>query len=279
MKSAAWAIERLRAVSRSERGASSVAFLLRNILRLVRPRGKQILSNLALAYPESTPAWRRDLRRHLYDHLGWMVTEILALQHDSERVFSWVEEVRNARYIEEPLSQGRGVLFLSGHYGNWELLAAWYAQYLRARGHRDFFIVSQSTKDKDIARLIAQYRQHAGIRLLPKNTSTLEFVKLLKAGGHIAALADISWIGGIRLPFMGHMCTHTTGPAVLGMLASVPIVPVAMYRNGPFRHTVEFFPPVVVPEEGDKRHRVEQATRSVIGALETMIAPQPVRRL
>lgn len=275
MKVAVWAIEGLRLISRSERCRSSVALLLRNILRLVRPRGERILSNLALVYPESTESWRRDLRRRLYDHLGWLVTEVLTLQRDPTQALSWVEEVRNVHHIERPLAEGRGVLFLSGHYGNWELLAAWYAQFLKARGFENFHVVSQSTRDKDIARLIEQYRENAGIRLLSKGTSTLEIVRVLKAGGHIAALADISWLGGIRLPFLGHECTHTTGPAVLGTLAFVPIIPVAIYRKGPFRHAVEFFPPIPVPAENNRMLRIERMTQSVIGALETMINRQP----
>jgi KDO2-lipid IV(A) lauroyltransferase len=249
--------------------------LLCALLKSISPRGERILSNLSLAYPGSTEAWRKDLRRRLYEHLGWMVTEILALQRDPRQAFDWIEEVRNRRYVEEPLAEGKGVLFLSGHYGNWELLAAWYAQYLSEKGFNGFYIISQSTKDKDIARLIARYRLNAGIKLLPKTTSTLEMVRLLKSGAHIAALADISWIGGILLPFMGHSCTHTTGPAVLGTLASVPIVPVAIYRKGPFRHAVEFFPPLPVPEEKNRRLKTELLTRGVADALEKMIAPRP----
>jgi KDO2-lipid IV(A) lauroyltransferase len=275
LKPAAWAIEGLGALAKGGWRGSCVAFLLCALLKSIAPRGNRILSNLSLVYPESTPAWRKDLRRRLYEHLAWMVTEILVLQRNPLQVFDWIEEVSNDHYIEKPLTEGKGVLFLSGHYGNWELLAAWYANYLSQRGFHDFYIVSQSTRDKDIARLIARYRQNAGIKLLPKTTSTLEMVKLLKSGAHIAALADISWIGGVVLPFMGHPCTHTPGPAVLGTLASVPIVPVALYRKGPFRHRVEFSPPLPVPEEKNRRLKAELLTGEVSRALEKIIAPQP----
>jgi KDO2-lipid IV(A) lauroyltransferase len=212
----------------------------------------------------------------LYDHLGWMVTEILALQRDPAQALDWVEETRGERYVEEALSGGKGLLFLSGHYGNWELLAAWYAQYIKNRRNAGgFHIVSQEIRDKDISRLVARYRQNAGINLLPKQISTLEIVRLLKSGGHIAALADISWLGGLVLPFMGHPCTNAPGPAVLGLLSSAPIVPAAIYRRGPFRHVVEFFPPLPVPEEQDRRLKIERLTLKVNAALERMIAPQP----
>jgi KDO2-lipid IV(A) lauroyltransferase len=275
LKPAAYAIEALRALAKRGRRASCAAFLLCGLLKFIAPRGKRILSNLSLAYPESELEWRKDLRCRLYEHLGWMLTEILVLQRNPLQALDWIEEVRNERYIEKPLTEGKGVLFLSGHYGNWELLAAWYAQYLLQKGFHNFYIVSQGTRDKDIARLIARYRENAGIKLLPKTTSTLEMVKLLKSGAHVAALADISWIGGVVLPFMGHSCTHTTGPAILGTLASVPIVPVAIYRKGPFRHRVEFFPPLPVPEEKNRRLKTELLTREVVAALEKMIAPRP----
>jgi KDO2-lipid IV(A) lauroyltransferase len=249
--------------------------LLCAILKTFAPRGKRILSNLALVYPESGDAWRKDLRRRLYEHLGWMVAEILALQRDPAQALDWVEETRGAHHIEEVLAAGKGLLFLSGHYGNWELLAAWYAQYMKKLGASGFYIVSRKMKDKDISRLTDQYRLNAGIKLLSRRTSTLEIVKLLKSGKHIAALADIAWPEGVVLPFMGHPCTHTAGPAVLGTLASVPIVPVAIYRRGPFRHAVEFFPPLAVPEEKNRRLKIEALTREVGAALERMIAPQP----
>jgi KDO2-lipid IV(A) lauroyltransferase len=275
VKAAVWALEGLRGLARPGWRASCVASLFSAVLKICAPRGKRVLSNLALIYPESGNAWRKDLRRRLYEHLAWTATEILALQRDPAQALGWVEKVYGEDTVEEVLAEKKGLLFLSGHYGNWELLAAWYAQYAKRRGMDDFYIVSQDMRDKDISALVTRYRRNAGIKLLPKNTPTLEIVKLLKSGKHIAILADISWLGGIVLPFMGYPCTHTTGPAVLGTLASVPIVPVAIYRREPFRHTVEFFPPLAVPRESNRRLRMETLTRDVIAALEKIIAPQP----
>jgi KDO2-lipid IV(A) lauroyltransferase len=244
-------------------------------LKTFAPRGERILSNLALIYPDSSDAWRKDLRRRLYEHLAWMVTEILALQRDPARALGWVEEVRGMSWIEAVWAGGRGVLLLSGHYGNWELLAAWYAQYMKKRGTNDFYVITQKIKDRDISRLVERYRLNAGINLLPREISTLEIVRILKSGKHVAVLADISCQGGLALPFMGRLCTHTPGPAVLGMLASVPIVPVAIFRRGPFRHVVEFFPPLPVPEEKNRRLKTETMTLNVSAALGKMISLQP----
>jgi len=234
-----------------------------------------VLSNLALVYPESTKAWRVQVRRHLYDHLGWMATEYLALQHDPAQTLDWVKEVHNFHYVEELVAKKKGALLISGHYGNWELLAAWYVQYAGKRGFHNAYGIVQDVKDKDIDRLIARYRRNANLNVLSKNTSTLEIVKLLKKGAHVYTMPDVSWGGGLVLPFMGQPCTNSTGPAVLGLLASVPIIPAAIYRKAPFRHEVVFYPPLQVPEEADRRVKIELLTREINSALEKMIAPQP----
>jgi len=100
-------------------------------------------------------------------------------------------------------------------------------------------------------------------------------VRLLKEGARVAVLTDVSWVGGVRLPFMGQVCTNTVGPAILSILASVPILPLGIYRRAPFRHAVRFFPPLAASEGGGKRSRAEALTLRMNQVLEMMIAPRP----
>ena len=275
MKAAAWPLEGLRLFAKQGWRASCIASLLRGILKIFAPRGKMILSNLALVYPESTSEWRDQIRRSIYDNLSWTVAELLTLQRDPAQAFDWVEEVHNFRYVEESAANGKGVLLLTGHFGNWELLAAWYAQNLKKRSVHSFYAVAQNVKDKDIDRLVARYRRNAGVNFLHKKTSTLELVKLLNSGTHIGVLPDVSWSGGLVLPFMGRPCTNSIGPAVLGVLSSVSLVPVAIFRKAPFRHEIVFYPPLQVPEETDRRVKIELLTRAINSALGNIIASRP----
>jgi len=275
MKAAAWAVEGLRLFAKRGWRASCLASLLRGTLRTFAPRGKMALSNLALAYPESTKEWRARTRRSVYDNLGWTVTEVLTLQRDTSQALDWVKKVHNAHYVEELIAKGKGAILLSGHYGNWELLASWYVQYFEKSGLRSAYGIAQNVKDTDINRLIARYRSNSNLNVLSKDTSTLEIVKLLKGGAHVYTMPDVSWVGGIVLPFMGQTCTTSAGPAALALLASVPIIPVAIYRKAPFQHEVVFSPPLQVPDEKERRMKMELLTREINSALENMIAPQP----
>ena len=275
MKFAVRALRLFQAFSKPGWRADAVAAFFSGLLKLLSPRRKRIDSNLALVYPERDRAWRARIRRQLYEHLAWTVTELLVLQRDPKQALHWVESVEGLHWVEEVRAQGRGVLFLSAHFGNWELLAAWYAQAQKRDEGADFHIVSQEIRDREISGLLREYRERCGIGLLPKGTSTLEFVRLLRGGAQIALLADISWLDGVKLPFMGHECTNTTGPAVISMLASVPVIPVGIYRTSPFRHQVRFFPPLPVPDTRDRRRRAELLTLEINRALEEIVAPRP----
>ena len=275
MKIAVWVLEGLRIFAKPGWRASCLAYLLQGLLKLFTPRGKRVLSNLALIYPESSRKWRVKTRQRLYNHLGLMATEVLALQRDPAQAFDWVEEVYDAHYAEEAFAREEGAIILSAHCGNWELLAAWYAQYSGKKGDHDFYGIMQDMKDKNIDRLVTRYRRNAGINFLSRSTSTFEMVKLLKSGAHIGVLPDVSWRGGLTLPFMGQPCTNSIGPAVIGLLSAVPIIPVAIYRKAPFRHEVVFFPPLQVPEETDRRIRIELFVREINTALEKIIRARP----
>ena len=230
------------------------------LLKLIHPRAKVIDENLKLAYPHSPEQWRKDIRSQVYENIAWTVTELLALQRDPAQAFKWVHKVRNMEIADELLADKHGVIFLSGHFGNWELLAGWYAQYALNHGHK-LYIVTQEIHDQDISRYIERIRHNVKIELIPKTTSLHKFTHMLKNGAHIALLNDIAGSCEVMVPFMGHAATNMPGPAVMSMLSGAPIVPVFIYRDAPFEHEVEFLEPVKMP---DKSLSHDERMRSII---------------
>ena len=264
-----------QAIARPGWRGRAVASFFYGLLRLVGPRGRRIDSNLRLVYPEKDGEWRRAFRRRVYDGLAWTLTETLALQRDPGQAMDWVSPAEGEEVLDGLFNDGGGALILTGHIGNWELLGSWYAQTLRARLDRPLYVVYQEIHDADIAALVREYRERSGMSVLPKETSTLEIARLLREGAHIAILADVSWVGGVLLPFMGRPCTNSMGPSVLAMLASVPIIPLAIYREAPFRHRVRILPPLHLSREGDRHARLERMTLEINHALERLIDIQP----
>ena len=254
------AIRTLQAFANTGLRGRMTASFLSGMLKLIHPRAKVIDDNLKLGYPDSPAQWREDIKGQVYENLAWTVTELLALQHDPSQVFTWVKNVRNLEIADRLIAQNKGAIFLSGHFGNWELLAGWYAQYSKRKGH-SLYVVTQEQSDKDITRYIEEMRRNVGIEFIPKEMSVLKYAHMLKQGAHIALLNDIAGVGEVMVPFMGHDATNMAGPAVMSMLSGAPIVPVAIYRTAPFEHEVEFFEPVKVPE-GELSH--EERMKAII---------------
>ena len=267
-------IRLLQSISHPDWRGRAVAAFLNGLLKLIRPRAKRIESNLRLVHPDWDAARRKEVRRGVYENLAWTVTELLALQRDPGQAFDWVTEVEGREVMESLFRDKRGAILLTGHFGNWELIGSWYAQML-LRHNRRLYVVYQEIHDRNISLLVNEYRERGGMLPLLKETSTLEMARMLREGAHIGILSDVSWGGGIKLPFMGQICTNSVGPAVLSMLGNAPIVPAALYRQGPFRHIARFLPPLPLPKEGKRDERLKQMTLTVNRAMEQLIEPRP----
>lgn len=275
MSAAACAVRAFQAVADAGWRGRMVYGFLYGLLKLAQPRRERIDANLRLVWPDRDAAWRRAFRARVYQNLAWTVTEVLALQRNPGQASSWISGVEGRSILDELADGGQGAIFLTGHFGNWELLGTWCAQVLKAKG-RQFYAVFQEIHDRDLSGVLRGFRERGGISVLPKETSVLEMAHRLRAGAHIAILADVSWLGGaLTLPFMGHECTNSPGPAILAMLASVPIVPLGIYRQGPFEHGVRVFPPLSISGQGSRSERIEGGTLAINRAIEAIIAPRP----
>lgn len=230
------------------------------------------MANLALAYPESSEGFRKDILRQVYRHLSWMTAEYLALQENPANSLTWVCSAEGENHLEEALKARKGVVILTGHLGNWELLAAWLCQ----SGYPLTAIV-RDPDDPDYAEAISEFRSRVGLKILPKNANMKAAVDLLRKGGFLGILADqlAGRHEGLEVPFMGHKARTFTGAASLAILAGCPIVPVFSYRVSPFNHRVLIFPPVTVPESGDRKERILELTLRCNQVIEEAIRKEP----
>lgn len=248
---------------------------LSGLLKLIHPRGKVVWENLRLAYPNSPKQWRKDIRSLMYENLAWTITEILALQREPSKIFDWIKSVKNIEIADKLIKAGKGAVFMSGHFGNWEIMAAWYAQYTKRRGHQ-MYVIAQAIHDKDVSEYVDGLRRNMGVDLMPSIYSVQKYAHLLKNGNHIALLNDVAGTNRMIVPFMGHDATNMPGPAIMAMLSGVPIVPVCIYRNAPFEHEIEFFPPIEMPDE--KLPREERLRKIILDcnlAIENFIRKRP----
>ena len=245
------------------------------LLKLIKPRGKLILENLARVYPQSSERWRLDMRSEVYKNIAWTLAETLALQRDHKQALEWVK-FKNGKILDDLMKNDRGALFLSGHFGSWELGASYLAQTIKKHG-REIYAIYQPIHDPDIDRYIREMRESCGMIMLDKNISVMKIAHMLKNGSYIILLNDVSGNGNLKVPFMGVDATNMPGPALMAMLSGCAVVPVCIYRNAPFDHEIEVFEPLKFSDDDKKNHeeRLKLITLEMNNAVGNFIKRRP----
>lgn len=233
------------------------------------------LVNLGIAFPDRTPAERRAMLRASVRNLGRTAAEICHLGSLTAAT------VRHYVTIEEPerwqatlaRAAERGTLILTGHFGNWELLA--YAHGLL--GH-PITLVHRPMNNELVDNAITDMRERAGTVSLPKKSAAKAALRALHRHQIVAIPADQNQTRryGVFAELFGLPASTTPGPARLAMLSGAPVVPVFLVRVGDSdQHRIIVLPEVEMVKTGDREADVIENTRRCNAVFETMLRRHP----
>jgi len=200
-------------------GARLAAILFR-----LQPRWGQIaLFNLQLAFPESTEAERRKIERDMVRNLGWLAAEFAHLPHYNRQNIENVIVLDGFENFAAAEGQGKGVLFLTGHMGAWEL-----KPYAHALYHRPIHFVIRQINNPRVDRLVNHYRSLSGNQPIEKRQAARTILRVLRQGGVVGILADqnAALEDSVFVDFLGVPAATTTGLARMARHSGAPVVPV-----------------------------------------------------
>jgi Kdo2-lipid IVA lauroyltransferase/acyltransferase len=243
--------------------------------RAVGPRmgvSRRARHNLARAMPELT---RRDIDRivrGMWDNLGRVVAEY---PHLGEfRVFEpggYIEPVGEINWIKEhPPQAGEHYIFVSGHFGNWEIatLGATQAGLKAVQIYRP-------PNNPIVDRLIRRARGAVGGELVAKGAAGRRAVTALQRGAHICVLIDQKMNTGIKVPFFGRDAMTEKVIARLALRYNCRVVPARVERVKGVRFRFVCEPPVELPRTGDEEEDVRTLMIRLNRRLEEWIRARP----
>ncbi len=199
----------------------------------VRIRRKTVFSNLEKALPDRKIEHRR-IAKDAYRHFGISAVEFLRMSRMAPEEIASLVEVRGMAHFYAALARNRGVIIVTAHLGNFDLLAASQA----ARGI-PLAAVSRDLHDSKVNRFWMEARMRSGLRIFRHKGDGRRILRHLKQGGVVALTADqrtSAERGGILVPFMGVSAMTGTAPAALAAVSGSPIVPVRIERQPDGRH-------------------------------------------
>ncbi|MBU2490348.1 MAG: lysophospholipid acyltransferase family protein [Proteobacteria bacterium] len=268
-----WVLRLLSFVPR--KWLSQVAVSLGNLWRLLDRRHVAIArENLALAYklPENDPFVEATLRK-VFVHLATVALEFPSLyriSRDNLDEYATFEGLENAR---EAFSHGKGILFLTAHYGNWELMALAASLKLAAPMH----VMARPLDFTPLDRVLTGLRSRTGNVVLDKDKSAGLVSLILKENGMVGILLDqnSSWFEGVYVPFFDRIACTNKGLALFALRSGSPIVPVFSTRQADGRHRVVIQSPIFMERTGDVHADVHNQTQKLNNIIEAQIRKVP----
>ncbi|MHB8636433.1 MAG: lysophospholipid acyltransferase family protein [Fimbriimonadaceae bacterium] len=234
--------------------------------RLDKKHRRRTIDNLQLAFPEWSDARRIQVAKGVFRHFGRMWVQFMRAPARTRDSIQAATEVVGLEHLLAAETLGAGILFVGGHFGNWE----WVAQWIASTG-RKLTVVQRDANQSGINTRLLKLREAAGLEVMSRGAAARGILVRMKRNEGVGLLIDQN-AGDAYVPFFGKPAGTVTGPAVISLRTQAPIIPVYAIRVGPGQYRVEFFPAVqAVPGQNP----TESITAAINANLEAIVRRYP----
>ena len=236
-----------------------------------------VLENLRRVFGEGVPdAEVERLAQAHYAHLWRLFTEFVRFRWMSAERKAAIVAVDNVEVFTRALERGKGILVLTGHFGNWEVATvAGLSQFPQMRGRIHF--VRRPIKPRWLDRFVNWRFRRAGFGVLPKRGSLDAILDRLAAGDSIVFPFDqhAGPPDGIEVDFFGHTAWTFKSLALIALASDAHVLPAASWRKDDGTHVLRFEEPLAAIACADVGEEIRRNTRAYNAALERLILRHP----
>ncbi len=229
--------------------------------------------NFRMAFPDWSATQRKAVVRGMLRNLGWMAAEFARFPKYTKENIELIVALDGHENFLEGQRRGKGVLYLTGHIGAWELSSFAHALY----GFPLHYMARRIDNPK-IDALVNGYRCLSGNRPIFKNESARVMLKVLNEAGTIGILADQNTMPqeGAFVDFFGKMASTTTGIARVALHTDAAVVPgYAIWDEASGKYRLRFEPPLELIRTGDMERDVFENTQKFTKVIEQIIRKYP----
>lgn len=234
-------------------------------------------ANLKIAFPGITESERRRLTRGTFINLGRVLGEMSQFPRATPKTLDRLIEFQFdpevfAKY-EKVKAEGRGVIIVSPHLGNWELLVFAYSALREPISY-----LARALDNPLIEDLTVRLRTRFGNRPINKTNSANLAIKILREGGILGILADVNAHPkeGVFVPFFGVPACTSSGAALLAIRTNAVIIPICGVWDEKKQHYIAVHGDVIEAVRTGDRHRdVVETTAAFTAENEKLIRAFP----
>jgi KDO2-lipid IV(A) lauroyltransferase len=248
-------------------GLGRAVYLLHVRLRRVGMR------NLALAFPDKTEAERAVILRGVFTSLGRQLAELCQFPKYTLENVEQVVVYDGLENYDRAYARGKGVLFLTAHFGAWELSA--FAHSLH--GHW-LHVVMRPMDNQYLDRLIQSYRTMHGNKTVGKDDFVRGLLAAMKAGEVVGILMDTNMTPpqGVFVDFFGIPACTASGLARIALRTDAAVVPgFTIWDQALGKYRLRFDPAVELVRTGDLEVDIVTNTQKFTKVIEDYVRKYP----
>ena len=225
-----------------------------------------------------TKAQKVHLTKAFYSHLATSIREMIHLRFMSDKALCDRVDVRGYERLLAVAEEKKGVLVLTGHFGNWEFAPiGGIANFKQFQGQ--FHFIRRTLGGKWLERTLFRRYYRAGLQVIPKKNSLQQVCDVLEQNHAVVFVLDqhASLVNrdGVAAEFFGKKAGTYRSLASFARHTGVPVVPAAGFRLPNGRHVLEFYDPIPWQDYGTTQESIYRNTLAYNQALERIILKHP----
>ncbi len=231
------------------------------------------MRNLALVFPEKNEKERARILRGEFTSLGRQLAEVCQFPHYTRENVDDVVVYDGLENYERAYARGKGVLFLTAHFGGWELSA--FAHSLH--GHW-LHVVMRPMDNEYLDRLIQSYRTMHGNKTVGKDDFVRGLLAAMKAGETVGILMDTNMTPpqGVFVDFFGIPACTASGLARIALRTDAAVVPgFTIWDEALGKYRLRFDPAVELVRTGDLESDIIANTQKFTRVIEDYVRKYP----
>jgi len=228
--------------------------------------------NLRQAFPHWDEPRRLRTARAVYAHFGQTLLDILWMaQQPRERLLSLIVE-EGREHADRVRAAGRGVVYVTGHFGNWEFYGVAFGWLGEPVG-----VVARPLDNPALEARLTAFRTRSGNTVISKRRALQDILRLLRQGAGVAILVDqnVQEQDGIFVEFFGRPAATTTVAAALAVKTGCALLPVHCEARPDGRYTFVYGRPLEWTTTGNRQDDIARLTQALTTVIEGWVRERP----
>jgi KDO2-lipid IV(A) lauroyltransferase len=216
-----------------------------------------------------------DTIKQTFKNYGRSMAEVIKIYFGLGRKLIESVEIQGIEHFTQAKAQGKGILCITGHCGNWELMGL--TSSFKAE---NISVVARPINNFYLNRFVEKVRLKYGNKLIYKKGALKEIMAKLRDNKCVGVLMDQSVLAdeGYVIDFLGRGAWTTKMPALIARKTEAAVIPVFIHRTDK-GHCIKVHPAIKLSGSADKEQAVIEDTKKFSGFIEQYIKEHPTEWL